>query len=65
MSSSIRLTCGLSTSISSRAAQPRDSRHDLDNMLADWGIDPSSAEAGLKEGEELDWDQTIAELLKA
>jgi hypothetical protein len=32
--------------------------------LAEWMLDPSVAEAGIKKGEELDWDETVRELLK-
>jgi len=37
-------------------------RH-LDKTLAEWALDPSVAEAGMKKGEELDWDATLRELL--
>jgi tetratricopeptide (TPR) repeat protein len=36
----------------------------LDRALAEWALDPSVAEAGMKKGEELDWEETIQELLK-
>jgi hypothetical protein len=32
-------------------------------MLAEWALDPSVVEAWLKQGEALDWDATIKELL--
>ena len=32
--------------------------------LAEWGLDSSVVEAGMAKGAELDWEQTIAELLK-
>jgi hypothetical protein len=35
----------------------------MDRMLAEWGLDPSVVEAGLAKGAELDWDETIGELL--
>lgn len=41
-----------------------DNQRGLDYALTDWGIDPSVVEAGLKKGKELDWEQTIQELLK-
>jgi tetratricopeptide (TPR) repeat protein len=41
-----------------------DDQHALDRMLAEWALDPSVAEAGLKKGEALDWDETVKELLK-
>ena len=41
-----------------------DDQHHLDKMLAEWALDPSVVEAGLKKGEELDWDETVKELLK-
>jgi hypothetical protein len=31
---------------------------------AEWALDPSVVEAGLAKGAELDWDETIEELLK-
>ena len=43
-----------------------DSQQGLDMWLAEWALDPSVVEAGLNpaEGEELDWDETVKELLK-
>jgi tetratricopeptide (TPR) repeat protein len=41
-----------------------DMQHDLDMMLAEWALDPSVVEAGMKKGEELDWEETVMELLK-
>jgi hypothetical protein len=32
-------------------------------MLTEWALDPSVMEAGLKKGEELDWDETVKELM--
>ena len=40
-----------------------DDQRALDRMLAEWALDPSVVEAGLKKGEELDWDETVKELL--
>jgi tetratricopeptide (TPR) repeat protein len=37
---------------------------DPDDLLAEWALDPSVVEAGLKAGEALDWDETLRELLK-
>jgi hypothetical protein len=36
----------------------------LDQSFTLWKIDPSVAEAGMKRGEALDWDETVRELLK-
>jgi hypothetical protein len=36
----------------------------LDLRLAEWALDPAVVEAGLKKGEELDWEETIQALLK-
>ena len=33
-------------------------------MPAEWALDPSVVEAGMKKGEELDWEETVRELLK-
>jgi predicted ATPase len=41
-----------------------DHQHELDTTLALWTLDPSLVEAGMAKGAELDWEQTIAELLK-
>jgi len=41
-----------------------DNQRDLDMTLAEWALDPSVVEAGLKKGEGLGWDTTIQELLK-
>jgi tetratricopeptide (TPR) repeat protein len=41
-----------------------DSQDGLDEMLAQWALDPAVVEAGMAQGAELDWEQTIAELLK-
>ena len=41
-----------------------DSQRELDMALAEWGLDPANAEAGLAKGAGLDWDKTIQELLK-
>ena len=41
-----------------------DDQRNLDYTLAEWALDPAVVEAGLKEGEKLDWDATIQELLK-
>jgi len=31
--------------------------------LTEWALDPSVVEAGMKKGEELDWEETVRELL--
>ena len=36
----------------------------MDIMFAEWALDPSVVEVGLAKGAELDWDETIEELLK-
>jgi predicted ATPase len=42
-----------------------DHQRDLDGpWFANWALDPSIAEAGMKEGEALDWAATLRELLK-
>jgi class 3 adenylate cyclase/outer membrane protein assembly factor BamD (BamD/ComL family) len=41
-----------------------DFQRQLDNILAEWALDPSVVEAGLKRGEGLDWEEMIQELLK-
>ena len=41
-----------------------DDQRTLDMMLAEWALDPSVVEAGMKKGAELDWDETVKELLK-
>ena len=41
-----------------------DHQHDLNMVLADWAIDTSIVGATLAKGAELNWDQTIAELLE-
>jgi tetratricopeptide (TPR) repeat protein len=41
-----------------------DAQQFLDATLAEWGLDSSVVEAGMAKGAELDWEQTIAELLK-
>jgi hypothetical protein len=48
----------------SQAAWCGDDQRNLDATLTDWKIDPPVAEAGLKRGEALDWEQTIQELLR-
>ena len=42
-----------------------DHQRELDATLAEWALDPSVVEAGLKKGEALDWDETVKELLRA
>ncbi len=37
----------------------------LDTTLAEWALDPSVVEAGMAKGKELDWDETVKELLSA
>jgi hypothetical protein len=32
--------------------------------LAEWALDPSVVDAGVKKGEELDWEETVRELLQ-
>lgn len=39
-------------------------QHQLEAWLTEWALDSSVAEAGLEKGEELDWEETIQELLK-
>ncbi len=39
-------------------------QRELDSALARWALDPAVAEAGLMQGELLDWDATVQELLK-
>jgi adenylate cyclase len=41
-----------------------DDQRALDMMPAEWALDPSVAEAGMKKGEELEWEETIQGLLK-
>ena len=41
-----------------------DDQYQLEEMLKKWELDQSVIEAGLKKGEELDWDKTIDKLLK-
>jgi tetratricopeptide (TPR) repeat protein len=41
-----------------------DNQHELEAALAEWALDPSVVEAGLKKGEVLDWEETVRELLK-
>lgn len=41
-----------------------DHQRDLDATLAEWGLDPSVIEAGMAKGANLDWDETIEELLE-
>jgi predicted ATPase len=41
-----------------------DRQHGLDSTLAEWALDPAVVEAGMAKGAELDWDQTIEELLR-
>jgi len=36
----------------------------VDTMLAEWALIPSVVDAGMKKGEELDWEATIQDLLK-
>jgi hypothetical protein len=36
----------------------------LEITLAEWALDSSVVEAGLKAGEALDWEETVRELLK-
>ena len=38
-------------------------QHDLASTLSQWALDPSVVEAGMAKGAELDWDETIGELL--
>ncbi len=40
-----------------------DFQRQMDRTLAEWALDPSVVEAGLKAGEALDWDETVKELL--
>ena len=53
--------CGLARC---HPAWSNDAQYDLNAVLADRALDPSVVEAGLKQGEKLDWDTTIQELLK-
>ncbi|HEX5836770.1 MAG TPA: tetratricopeptide repeat protein [Anaerolineales bacterium] len=39
-------------------------QHNMDTLLAEWGLDPSVVEAGLTKGAGLGWDATIQELLE-
>jgi hypothetical protein len=39
-------------------------KHEMDRLLAEWRFDPSVVEAGMAKGAELDWDETIVELLE-
>jgi len=41
-----------------------DMQRDLEMMLVELALDPSVVEAGLKQGEALDWDATVKELMK-
>ena len=41
-----------------------DDQRDLDETIALWALDPAVVEAGMAKGAELDWEQTIEELLK-
>lgn len=40
-----------------------DHQREMNDELAEWALDSSLVEAGLKQGEELDWDTTIRDLL--
>jgi len=48
----------------SHPALRSDMRINMDTRIAEWALDPAVVEAGLKEGEKLDWEATIQELLK-
>jgi tetratricopeptide (TPR) repeat protein len=49
--------------VSSQPAWTSDRQRQMDRNLAEWALDPSVIEAGLKKGAELDWDETVKELL--
>lgn len=49
--------------VSSQPAWTSDRQRQMDRNLAEWALDPSVVEAGLKAGEALDWDETVKELL--
>ena len=42
-----------------------EAQSDLDTAFAQWALDPSVAEVGMAKGAEMDWDNTIDELLNA
>ena len=52
--------CGLARK---HPAWHSDNQRGMDMMLAEWALDPSVVEAGLAKGAELDWVETIRELL--
>jgi tetratricopeptide (TPR) repeat protein len=49
----------------SHPAWSSDHQRDLDRTLAYWGLDPARIEEGLARGARLDWETTVAALLKA
>ena len=53
--------CGLARQHPARSS---DFQHYLNVRLAEWALEPSVVEAGMKAGEALDWDETVRELLK-
>jgi tetratricopeptide (TPR) repeat protein len=38
-------------------------QHGIDTMLAEWGLNPSVVKAGMAKGAQLDWDETIRNLV--
>jgi tetratricopeptide (TPR) repeat protein len=47
-----------------RPAWSSEHQREMDRMLAEWGLDPSVVESAMAKGAELDWDETIRELLE-
>jgi class 3 adenylate cyclase/tetratricopeptide (TPR) repeat protein len=45
-------------------AWDNNAQHEMDLTLPEWALDPSVVEAGMAKGAELNWDETIRELLK-
>jgi class 3 adenylate cyclase/tetratricopeptide (TPR) repeat protein len=48
---------------SHHSAWSNEHQHEMVKLLAEWGLDPSVVEAGRAKGAELDWDETIRDLL--
>lgn len=50
--------------VRNQPAWTSDLQRQMDRSLAEWALDPFVVEAGMKKGAELDWDETVKELLK-
>lgn len=48
-----------------RPAWSSEHQREMDRMLAEWGLDPSVVESAMAKGAELDWDETIRELINS